>query len=72
MGQVDGEKESVSTRGDLASEVKETYPKTIVVTTNCEKSAEAIVPGKKKWEGPNNRKSEERMKGGPSNESRIS
>ena len=26
----------------------------------------------KKWEGPNNRKSEERMKGGPSNESRIS
>lgn len=71
MRQADGEKERVSTRGDLASEVKETYPKTIVVTTNCEKSAEAIVP-EKKWEGPNNRKSEERMKGGPSNESRIS
>ena len=26
----------------------------------------------KKWEGPNNRKSDERMKGGPSDESRIS
>lgn len=71
MGQVVGEKESVSTRGDLASRVKEKVQKTGAVTTNCEKSAEAIVPGKK-WEGPNNRKSEERMKGGPSNESRIS
>jgi len=51
MRQADGEKERVSTRGDLASEVKETYPETIVVTTNCEKSAEAIVPGEKNGKG---------------------
>ena len=51
MGQVDGEKERVSTRGDLASEVKENIQKTGAVTTNCEKSAEAIVPGKKNGKG---------------------
>ena len=38
-----------------------------VVTTNCEKSAEAIVPQKR--EGPNNRKSEERRKEGQCGES---
>jgi len=54
MWQIDGEKDCVLTRGDLASANKR------VVTTNCEKSAEAIVPWK--WEGPNNRKFEERKK----------
>ena len=33
------------------------FEKKCVVTTNCEKSAEVIVPGKKLREGPNNRKS---------------
>ena len=47
-------KECVSTRGGLTGGGKKT-----VVTTNCEKSAEAIVPQKKVGEGPNNRKSEE-------------
>ena len=45
--------------------------KNVVVTTNCEKSAEAIVPQKKMREGPNNRKSEERSEGGQHGESRI-
>ena len=41
------------TRGGLADEKKK-----LVVTTNCKKSAEAIVPRKKKtWEGLNNHKS---------------
>ena len=42
------------TRGDLADEKKN-----LVVTTNCKKSAEVIVPRKKKktWEGLNNHKS---------------
>ena len=40
------------TRGGLADEEKK-----LVVTTNCKKSAEAIVPRKKTWEGQNNRKS---------------
>ena len=41
------------TRGGLADEEKK-----LVVTTNCKKSAEAIVPsGKKTWEGLNNHKS---------------
>ena len=40
------------TRGGLADGKKS------VVTTNCKKSAEAIVPrGKKTWEGLNNHKS---------------
>ena len=43
--------------------------KKAVVTTNCEKSAEAIVPGNR--EGLNNRKSEERKEGGQYGESRI-
>ena len=47
-------KERVSTRGGLTGGGE----KNPVVTTNCEKSAEAIVPEKKR-EGPNNRKSEE-------------
>ena len=42
------------TRGGLADEEK----KKLVVTTNCKKSAEAIVPSEKKtWEGLNNHKS---------------
>ena len=41
------------TRGGLAGEKKK-----LAVTTNCKKSAEAIVPrGKKTWEGLNNHKS---------------
>ena len=40
------------TRGGLADEGKN-----LVVTTNCKKSAEAIVPRKKTWEGLNNHKS---------------
>ena len=39
------------TRGGLAD------GKNIVVTTNCKKSAEAIVPREKNWEGLNNHKS---------------
>ena len=39
------------------------------VTTNCEKSAEAIIPGNR--EGLNNRKSEETEEGGQYGESRI-
>ena len=31
------------------------FGKKCVVTTNCQKSAEAIVPGEKNREGPNNR-----------------
>ena len=40
------------TRGGLADGGK----KNLVVTTNCKKSAEAIVPRKKNWEGLNNHK----------------
>ena len=56
----------------LPGEVSQAEKKA-VVTTNCEKSAEVIVPGGKKIlrEGPNNRKSEEREKGGQYGESRI-
>ena len=43
-------KERVSTRGGLADAFGEDIFEKCVVTTNCEKSAEAIVPGKKSWE----------------------
>ena len=45
------------------------FEKNAVVTTNCEKSAEAIVLGNR--EGLNNRKSEERKEGGQYGEGRI-
>ena len=47
----------MSTRGGLIGVFGvDIFEKKCVVTTNCEKSAEAIVPGgKKSWEGPNNR-----------------
>ena len=43
-------KECVSTRGGLAGASSRHIQKKRVVTTNCQKSAEAIVPGKKKPE----------------------
>ena len=49
MQQIYEVKVVVLTRGDLADEGKK-----LAVTTNCKKSAEAIVPREKTWEGPNN------------------
>ena len=40
----------MSTRGGLADAFGVDIFEKCVVTTNCEKSAEAIVPGKKSWE----------------------
>ena len=58
-------------RSHRRHEVDVIRKKNAVVTTNCEKSAEAIVPQKKMREGPNNRKSEETEEGGQYEESRI-
>ena len=55
MRQVDEVKDFVLTRGGLSGAFSRRIRKKCVVTTNCEKSAEAIVPGEKNREGPNNR-----------------
>jgi hypothetical protein len=56
MWQMDGEKETCGTQGDLVSKRKQSMK--LVVTTNDEKSAEVIVPFQlqMRWEGLNFRR----------------
>jgi|LSQX01.2.fsa_nt_gb hypothetical protein len=70
MRQVDGEKECVSTRGGLASAAKKSRSNNELreVSRGHSTGGSEMRP----WEGLNNRKSEERTKGGQCGESRIS
>ena len=72
MRQVDERKDFVLTRGGLADALSRRIRKKCVVTTNCEKSAEAIVPRKKLGKGRTIVSPYETDEGGQHYESRIS